>query len=479
VKLLGELSGLGAELLGTQDNLAGDNLEVILDGLLKLFDGRGHLDLLALDSEAASLHYLRVVAAATAVPGEEVGGIRVREVGESTFSSDRDDVIFELLGDDGGDGEFGIAGRLERQVVGKETGDVRRGHGGTGDGIDGVLGADPGGLDAQARGEDVSALAIVGEIGAAIIQSGGTNSEGLGSGSGRIVASIGIVIASSDGEVNAHPHGSVDSGVEGLGLATTKGHVGDGALEALSLACLGKLDLTLVGEGGVLDSLDNIGHGAGSVGSEYLDGMDVSLLGDTILLASDSAGTVGAMTIAILISVVGRDSLAPLGATFKVDVVDVDTSVDDIGIDTLAAVSAVKILIECSKVKSLSVRETSKTPGGMLLRVTVALVLSHQVLGLEGKHRVDKAVSLDVLDIRVIPDLLDDGLMEVASIALEGVANVERVLQPSINMVRRGIDGSLAKLKALLLSFGVDIFHPAVVLIGADLIDMIFELDDI
>jgi hypothetical protein len=45
------------------------------------------------------------------------------------------------------------------------------------------------------------------------------------------------------------------------------------------------------------------------------------------------------VTIAILVSVISGDSLAPGGATLKVDVVNVGASIDDINIDALTAAS--------------------------------------------------------------------------------------------------------------------------------------------
>lgn len=89
----------------------------------------------------------------------------------------------------------------------------------------------------------------------------------------------------------------------------------------------------------VLNALDDIRHGTRAVGAEHLDSNDVGLLGDTILLTGDSARAVSAVTIAILVSVISGDSLAPGGATLKVDVVNVGASIDDINIDALTAAS--------------------------------------------------------------------------------------------------------------------------------------------
>lgn len=103
--LLGELLGLGADILGTLDNLARENLEVLLNGLLEVIDG-GLLGLL-LDSVAASLDDGSVVVAATAVPGEDVGGV-AGNVAEGTDGTDGNKSLLELLGGDGSNGVFRV-----------------------------------------------------------------------------------------------------------------------------------------------------------------------------------------------------------------------------------------------------------------------------------------------------------------------------------------------------------------------------------
>lgn len=45
------------------------------------------------------------------------------------------------------------------------------GHGSSGDGVDGVLASDPGGLDIQARSKDIGTFAEVGEVSTLISES--------------------------------------------------------------------------------------------------------------------------------------------------------------------------------------------------------------------------------------------------------------------------------------------------------------------
>jgi hypothetical protein len=227
--------------------------------------------------------------------------------------------------------------------------------------------------------------------------------------------------------------------------------------------------------GSELDTLDDVGHGSGAVRSKDLDGVDMGLLGNTVLLAGDGTGAMSSVTVAILISIASGDGLTPLGSALEVDVVGVGTGINDIGIDTLTTILGVEVLVEGTEVQRLSVRNTSKTPRGVLLGLRVALVLSDHVLRIDRKHGVDNGIPLDKLDIRMVSDLLNDGLVEVASVALE-VADLEGVLH-----TREGIKRltALAELKATLLATLMDVLNPGVVVRGSVLIDMVLELDDV
>jgi hypothetical protein len=340
-------------------------LKVILD-LGERGNGDAELRLLLLlgsllDGVATLLKNLSVVGRATTVPGKDVLGV-AWDIRESTNGSDRDEVSLELLGGDVGDSVGRVLGRLERQHVGKETSNVRGGHGGTRDGVGGVLRTDPGGQDVETGGEDVVALSVVGEVRTLIKESGGTDGDGVLSSSRGVVARVGVIVTGSDGKVDTGVNGSVDSEVESGGLATSQAHVGGASLEALLLAVLGGLEGLGVSLSSVLNALDDVGHGAGAVGAEDLDGVDVCLLGDTVLLASNSAGAVGAVAVAILISIAVGDSLAPLGTTLKVDVLGVCASVDDVNINTLTTVSGVEVLVPGAEAQGVAVRDTGKTP---------------------------------------------------------------------------------------------------------------------
>lgn len=269
-----------------------------------------------------------------------------------------------------------------------------RSHRGTRDGVDGVLAAGPGGQNVQARGEDVSALAVVGEVGTLISESRSANSHSLLGSSRRVATGVGVVITSSNGEVNTGLNTSIDSNLQSSGLATTKTHVGNAALEALGLAILGSLDLLGVRLNGPLNTLDDIRHGTRARRSEDLDSVDVGLLGDTVLLANHGSGAVGSMSITILILIVVRDGLAPVSTALEVDVVNVDTSVNGVGINALAALTGIQVLVKGAEGEAVPVGDTSETPGSTLLD----LILFHR---LEVAHGVDLGVFLDELNLDI------------------------------------------------------------------------------
>lgn len=358
LNLLGELGDLVCELVTLRVELLAGDLGLRLD-LLEHGGAAGNLVATLLDDS-------RVVGLSATVPGEDVGGV-AGDVGQSTLSGDGDKVSLKLLRGDIRDSEGRVLGGLEGKEVGEKASNVGRGHRGTGDGVDGVLAADPGGLDVKAGSKDVVALAVVGEVGTLVSERAGTDGDGLLGGSGRVVAGVSVVVAGSDSEVDASVDSSVDSLVEEGRFATTQAHVGSRALEALSLALLGDADLLEVRLGGVLNTLDNVGHGARAVGAQDLDGLDVCLLGHTVLLAGDGARAVCSVSVAVLICITLGDGLAPRRTTLEVDVLGVGAGVDDVDVNALATVFGVEVLVEGAEAQAVTVGDTRETPGSVLL----------------------------------------------------------------------------------------------------------------
>lgn len=143
----------------------------------------------------------------TTVPGENVLSV-AWNIRESSDGTNGDEVRLELLWGDVGNGVGGALGWLQGKQVGEEASNVRRGHGSTGDGVDGVLAADPGGLDkvsfclsikytprqthlnVETWCEDVVASAVVGEVSALVSEGAGTNGDGVLSGGWGVVARV-------------------------------------------------------------------------------------------------------------------------------------------------------------------------------------------------------------------------------------------------------------------------------------------------
>lgn len=114
-----------------------------------------------------------------AVVGKEVGA--ALNILDDTLGGELLDAVGDLLG---------AAETLKSLQVDGQTNDVRSSHGGTGDGVGGILGALPGRLDVLARGEDINDLAEVGERGTLVALVAGGDGQSVG-GRGRAgVASI-------------------------------------------------------------------------------------------------------------------------------------------------------------------------------------------------------------------------------------------------------------------------------------------------
>lgn len=69
------------------------------------------------------------------------------------------------------------------------------------------------------------------------------------------------------------------------------------------------------------------------------------------------------MAIAIDVGVTRRDSLAPVGASLEVDMVNVGASVNDIDINTLATLAGVQILVEGTEAEAVTVGDSARPQG--------------------------------------------------------------------------------------------------------------------
>lgn len=225
--------------------------------------------------------------------------------------------------------------------------------------------------------------------------------------------------------MNTSINGSVDGEVESAGATATKTHVGNTTLEAL-LASLGLLDVSL---GRPLDTFDDVGHGTRAVGAEDLDGVDVGLLSNTVFLTGNSTRAVSTVTIAIYIFITFGDGLAPVGTTFKVNMVGVGAGVDDVRINTLTTILGVEVLVKGTEGEAITVRDTGQTPGSVFLNGGGIKVVDLRVLlnVVDLELRVDESVSAHervegenlgelATHIRMPADLFNDIFMEMTSI---------------------------------------------------------------
>lgn len=148
--------------------------------------------------------------------------------------------------------------------------------------------------------------------------------------------------------MHASIDGGIDCEIEDSALATTQAHVGNATLPALLLSIFGILGALGVRVGGPFNTLDDIRHATATVASENLDGCDIGLLGNTELGAGNGTRAVSSVTVAILISIALRNGLAPFSTTFEIDVLNVGTGIDNVGVDTLTGICGVNVLGDVS-----------------------------------------------------------------------------------------------------------------------------------
>lgn len=253
------------------------------------------------------------------------GGVAVEsKLVDGTGGNAGDDARVGGAGNVGAESSGGLLAE-EGEEVGTETGDVGGSHGSTGDGVGGGGGADPGGEDGRAGGEDVDEGTVVGVRGNGISRGGGTDSADGGLGSGGVVGGVGTVVAGGDGEEDTGPDQGGGGAVGGSGVAAAEGHVGDGAVGAVAGLGVG---------GDKVHAGNDTGVGAGAVGVEDLDGVEVGLLGNTIGGATDGTGDVSAVAVAIGVEAITGVVGEPGSTATEVGVGSVNTGVDDVGAST-------------------------------------------------------------------------------------------------------------------------------------------------
>jgi hypothetical protein len=124
----------------------------------------------------------------------------------------------------------------------------------------------------------------------------------------------------------------------------------------------------------------------------------------------------GSVAIAIYILITGRNGFPPMGTALKVVVIDIGTSVNDINVNTLATMSLVDVFIVGTKVQTLLVRDTGKTPRSR--------VFSYGI-----RESIDLGIFLDIGNIRVITDLLHNRFVKSTRVTEKASRDVICVLE--------------------------------------------------
>jgi len=225
---------------------------------------------------------------------------------------------------------------------------------------------------------------VVREVGPLVSEGGSTNSDGLLSSSRGVIACIAVIVTwhvyetmhttvcfktlkltSSNGEMESTIDSTVNGVIEGLGLSTTQTHVCNRALvvgpsgSSILLSSSISFNLSLFSRPS--NTPNDIGHASTSIGTQYLDSDDVSLLSNTIFFGSDGSSTVSTMTVAVLIFVISRHSCTPGSATLELDVGSVDTSIDDIYVYTSTTLRFIQVLSESTEREFRTVTDAGQT----------------------------------------------------------------------------------------------------------------------
>lgn len=297
------------------------------------------------------------------------------------------------------------------------------GHAGTGDGAGSGGTTNPGAQDVGAGGKDIDDGTIVGEGGAGIVASGGTDSADRGLGSGGVVGSVGVVIASGNSKEDTGVDEVPGSSVDGGRVATAEGHVGNSAVGAVAAGEVG-LD--------IVDTSNDTGSGAGAGGVEDLDSNQGGLLGDTIEATANGASDVGAVAVSVGVGAVDVVA-APDGTTLEVRVGGVDTSVDNVR----ASTGTGAIVVAVGGATRSAAGDASKTPGSTSLRDN----------GVDG----ELGLLLDVLNLGEVADGLEGSIVKSTSEALELATLVDLVgLVLAEDLIHDGIGGTILELDNVL-----------------------------
>jgi len=285
-----------------------------------------------------------------------------------------------------------------RPELGSNTSNVRSSHRGTRDGVGALSATDPSGGDASAGGEDLAAGAEGREGRSGISGVSGHDGVGKLSRSGGRVAGVVVGVSSSNNHDEAGAKRGISGIVDGLVAATSERHVADDLA-----ASAGNI-------GGPVNTSNDTSKGSRAVRAQDLDSDGGSFTGKTESSTDRGGGDVGSVAVTIEEASVGGIE-AEGASVLEVDVLAVDTGVDDVNFNSSAgggsSAQLVGLLSNRGGRRDGSLNDgTGKTPG------------VRGGKGLAGLESASNHVGLNVLDIRVSSDHL--GL--ISGQTLDGVA---------------------------------------------------------
>ena len=130
----------------------------------------------------------------------------------------------------------------------------------------------------------------------------------------------------------------------------------------------------------------------------------------------------GPVAVVVLVDIILRNRLAPRRATFELSMTNIDTSVDDVDIDTVAPTSLKLVLGEGSEgelgpvadaCKTLIIVPMSHSHGKISALLTYPRSRFLDTLGLYN------LITLNIIDFRHFPNPLEDPVREHSCVALD------------------------------------------------------------
>jgi hypothetical protein len=127
------------------------------------------------------------------------------------------------------------------------------------------------------------------------------------------------------------------------------------------------------------------------------------------------------VAISILIDVILWDSLSPGCTTFKLDVINVDASVNDVNVNAFAATVVILVLGESAESKPRPVAYTCKplVTDCKLYGHKIRSLMTHPWSRLLYFHGTNDLVFLNVIYLRHRPELLNNAVCKAASISTD------------------------------------------------------------